>query len=224
MSRSIVYTAIAGGYDTLKCAPESWLNEVGFVAFLNAPQPSAGWEMRSLYQRFSDPCRNAKIHKVLSHRYFPDAEYSLWVDGSVTIEPTRTFTALIGEYLGSCDLAVFRHRFRRCIYQEGAWCLANRMDSSSKIRRQMQRYYDEQYPLNNGLAHCLLLFRRHTNKIKRFNELWYHEIKNHSRRDQLSFNYAAHQLGVKIHYLPGSISDNPHFKLSPHVRKRFVVM
>lgn len=220
MRPSVVYTAIANNYDTLKRAPGLWLGEARFVAFLDSAPRDLGWEVAPVYRRFRDPCRNAKIHKALPHRYFPDAEYSLWIDGSVVITPLLTFGELVRESLKDSDLAVYRHRYRQCIYQEGAWCLANQMDRPEIISRQMQRYYDEGYPANNGLAHCLLIFRRHTKKIQRFNERWYAEIKSHSRRDQLSFNYAAHQLGVKITYLPGSISANPHFRLSAHARRR----
>ena len=64
----------------------------------------------------------------------------------------------------------------------------------------------------------MVLLRRHTAKIKRFNEIWYREIKTHSHCDQLSFDYAARKTGIKYAHFPGTIFNNPHFARQPHVK------
>jgi hypothetical protein len=215
----VVYTAISQGYDRLNAPPGLWRSETAFVAFLEKPPTTAGWEFRPIYRRFRDPCRNAKIHKILPHKYFPDAEYSLWVDGSVKIKSTLPLARWIEEYLSHHDLAVFQHRVRNCCYMEAKACIDKRRDSFAVINRQMQRYFEDGYPRNNGLAECTVLFRRHTKRIEQFNEKWYAEIRAFSRRDQLSFNYVAHKLGVKYELLPGNLSDNPHFDWLPHQAK-----
>ncbi len=220
MNKIIVYTAITNGYDRLHPVPEAWRDSAHFVAFLDQPQPARGWEIRPICRRFGDPCRNAKIHKILAHRYFPHAEYSLWVDGSVVIKSTLPLPHWVETYLSQSDLAVFKHRLRNCLYQEGAVCLALGYDSRKLINRQMQKYFALGYPPNNGLAECTVLFRRHTVEVKQLNEEWYQEIRAHSRRDQLSFNYVAHKLNFKYSHLPGNISSNAHFEWRPHLLAR----
>jgi len=216
MNDIVVYTAITDGYDWLNPVPAIWQSEAQFVAFLGKAQPLSGWKIRRIYRRFRDPCRNAKIHKILSHVYFPDAEYSLWVDGSIRIKSTVALKKIINTLLDKHDLAVFKHRFRKCCYQEAVECLYMQRDPPELIERQMQNYFEEGYPLNNGLAECTVLLRRHTQKIAQFNEIWYQEIKSGSRRDQLSFNYAAYKAGIKYRHLPGTLSDNPHFAWLRH--------
>jgi hypothetical protein len=218
MSRIVVYTAITQGYDTLKSPPDLWQKKADFVAFLDDVQPCQGWEIRQIKKEFEDPCRNAKIYKMLPHRYFPESQYSLWIDGSVIIKSSTGPEHLVDLYLAQHDLAVFRHRRRNCIYQEAAACLRLGKDLPSTIRNQIQQYRAEGYPSNNGLAECTVLLRRHTDQMKQFNELWHSEILAHSRRDQLSFKYIATKFGFKYRYFQGNISRNPYFDWGPHLR------
>lgn len=220
MNPFVVYTAITRDYDLLKSPPPQWRHQADFVAFLDAPQPDSRWSFRPIYRRFRDPCRNAKIHKILPHRYFPEAKYSLWVDGAVRITSTLALDQWADEYLKRHDLAVFKHRCRTCIYQEGAYCLHLGRDAPEVINCQMQKYFDEGYPAVNGLADCTILLRRHTKKIEQFNEMWYQEIKTHSRRDQLSFNYVARKIGLKYSHFPGLLGNSQHFTWSGHTGPR----
>ena len=224
MSNFVVYTAITDGYDPLRRPPALWRKHADFVAFLGRGPTAPGWEVRPIYHRFHDPCRNAKIHKILPHRFFPDAEYSLWIDGSIVIKSTLPIQKWAREYLRKHDLSVFKHPVRNCIFQEGMYCMKKELDRPEIIDRQMQKYYEAGYPLNNGLAECTILLRRHTPRMRRFDEAWYAEIQAHSRRDQLSFNYVAHKLGFEYNLLPGRVSKNPHFARLRHTGERSAPM
>jgi hypothetical protein len=222
MKDFVIYTAITNGYDVLKATPESWRGMADFVAFLDEPQAARGWEVRPINRRFRDPCRNAKTHKVMPHKYFKRAKYSLWIDGSIRIVSRLPLAEWPQRYLRDCDLAVFKHPRLDCAYKEGATCMRLGLDATDRIDRQMQKYFDEGYPHDNGLAECTVIFRRHTVRCNRFNEAWYAEIKAHSRRDQLSFNYVAHKLNFKFSHMPGFVSHNEHFKIFPHAAPRSV--
>jgi hypothetical protein len=217
----VVYTAITKGYDTLKPPLALWQEEAQFVVFMEEPQSTSGWKVRQLYRRFKDPCRNAKIHKLLPHVYFPDAEYSLWVDGCIVLKSKMTLTEMIDKYLRRHDIALCQNP-RNCVYQEAAFCLKFNLDEPQLIHRQVQRYFDQGYPQNNGLVKCGFMLRRHTRKLIRHHEAWYEEIKRGSRRDQISFNYTAYKTGLKYAHLPGTIYDNPHFQWTTHAGQRFI--
>lgn len=218
MPNIVVYTAITNNYDTLKEPPIELRNEVDFVAFLGCDQIETSWQIRKAHSEFADPCRNAKIHKILPHIFFPEKTYSLWIDGSVEIKFTFPIEQLIDKYLKEFDLAVFKHRDRRCIYEEADACIRMRKDKRWIIHRQIAKYKNDGYPPNNGLAECTVLLRRHTEKICQFNEAWYQEIKNYSRRDQLSFNYVAHKVGLEFCYFPGFLGhkSNDWFNIQLH--------
>ena len=118
----VVYTAITDHDDSLKRQPEAATRGADLVAFVNGGKPDSKtrWCCRSLEHAFDDPVRNARIHKILSHRYFPDKTYSLWLDGSVVINFSFPVERLVSAYLADCDMAVFRHSRRTCIYQRGS--------------------------------------------------------------------------------------------------------
>jgi hypothetical protein len=212
----VVYTAITGTYDSLKRQPRRAREGADFVAFLEAPRPSKTWRIQEIHGSFPDPARNAKIHKILPHRYFPRARYSLWMDGSVTIRFPHSVHRLIELYLADCDLAVFQHRSRTCLYQEADVCLRRKLDDPALVWRQICRYTQEGYPPNAGLAECTVVLRRHTPAVEAFNEAWWDEIAHNSRRDQLSFPYVAAKVGLRYGTFPGTLVDNPLFHRARH--------
>lgn len=212
----VVYTAVSPGYDTLKSPPAECRDMAQFVAFTSGGERIDGWEYRQLYDGFSDPCRNAKIHKILAHEYFPSAQYSLWLDGTIEIKSGVCLQLLVTSALRNGDFAVYRHRSRDCIYKEAAACIAARKDSESIIKTQTEAYRSAGYPSNSGLAECTVLLRRHTPEVKAFNLAWWAEIVKYSRRDQLSFNFVATRLRFPFLYLDGSISSNSYFVRHKH--------
>lgn len=204
--KRIVYTAITNNKDGLK--ENQRTDGAHFVAFLDQSARSSVWEIRRAHDGFDDPSRNAKIHKILAHHYFPNTEYSLWMDGAVSLRvPLRV---LIDTYLTSSDLAVFRHPGEHdCLYREAGICKQFGLDDPKVIDKQVQRYRQAGYPEKFGLAECTVLLRRHTKKVAKFNELWWEEIKHGSKRDQLSFNYVVWKVGLKCNYFPGQVQDDP---------------
>ena len=205
----VVYTAITDHYDSLKRQPEAATRGADLVAFVNGETPDSKrrGRCRSPERAFDDPVRNAKIHKILSHRYFPDKTYSLWLDGSVVINFSFPVEHLVSAYLADCDVAVFRHSRRTCVYQEAQASLLQRLDDPQIIRRQVDTYTHAGYPANAGLSENCVLLRRHTAAVQDFNEAWWEEIRRGSRRDQLSFDYVAWKCGLTYRHFPGSIGE-----------------
>jgi hypothetical protein len=229
---SVIYTAITGGYDILK--PPAGIEVPGQdvplrIAFMDDPDLQSrsnhrGWhEIKPTASICMDPHMQSRRYKILAHEVLPPGtEFSLWVDGSVEFNSDLHPEVLARQFLGNSDLALFRHRLRDCLYDESHACQRLRLDDPSVMARQMNRYRAEGYPRNNGLAECAVILRRHTPSTARLNELWWQEVSNGSRRDQLSFNYACWKLGIKHSLLPGTMLDNPFFKWHPHAKARAV--
>jgi hypothetical protein len=211
----IVYTAITGGKDSLK--EDQVTGEAKFVAFLENGADSDTWEVREATMDNPDPNRCAKKYKVKPHEYFPNEEYSLWIDGTITLlEPPES---LIDKYLKDHDIALHKHYMRKCAYEEAVACGSLNLDDQETISKQMAKYYiREGYPRNNGLAECTIILRRHTPKIEELNNLWWEEISNGSRRDQLSFNYCCWKLGIEYNKMEGTVYNSPHFGYTRHLK------
>ena len=221
----VIYTAIAGEYDSLKEHPpiKGW----HFVAFVDDPikQIHAGWETRKLISFHPDPVRNSKRYKVLAHEFFPDAECSLWMDGNLKIVKSFDLDELADKFLAVNDIALIEHRRRHCIYAEAEACKERRLDDPSIIDRQISRYQEEGYPGQNGLSENLIVLRRHTADVTALNTMWWREICEGSRRDQLSLCYCMWKKGMRHTTMPRDTIYFPYFvrgkHLHPHHRFPF---
>jgi hypothetical protein len=227
--RAIIYTAIAGGYDNLKPpmnAGEPEQDRSLRIAFVDNPVICAGvdcpgWQIQQMSSISTDPLMQSKRYKVLAHEVLPPGtEFSLWVDGSMEFSSRLHPGELARLYLADADLALFKHPIRDCLYDEAHRCDVGKMDDSAVIARQMNRYRAEGYPRNNGLAECCVILRRHTPAVARLNEMWWKEIAEGSRRDQLSFGYVCWKLGMKYALFPGTRYTVMEFKTCRHIKPR----
>ena len=194
-SKILVYTAITGGYEKERSDILVMTDDL-----------------------LKDPRRSARMHKCLTPD-FERYEYSLWIDGNTSLKVPVEM--LIERHLKDADIAVFKHPLRNCIYDEADACRTLGLDDDEVIMRQMLRYAREGYPTNNGLAATTYVLRRHTAKIEAFNSLWWAEICKGSRRDQLSFDYAAWKLNVKINHFSDKVyfdnfKHNDYFNYKEH--------
>jgi len=227
-NNKVVYTAIIGGYDNLtepSFKPDGW----DFVCFTNNNISSDIWEIRNTLPLYSDNTRTARKHKLLTHRFLPEYDYSLWIDGNILI---RDDINELLKYLDNANYATFNHMEnvldpRDCVYDEAKAILdaGNRnlnknphkgmkafKDNPELIIKQMNRYKEDSYPENNGLVVQMEVLRRHNEKdvINAMEKQWI-ELKHNSKREQLSFNYTAWKTGLKFNYISGDSRDNKHF-------------
>lgn len=206
MENSItVLTAITGGRDLLR--EKQVVGDAQFIAYTDFETESDIWNIKPAHNRFKDPRRNSRIHKILSHQYC-DTEYSIWIDGDMSL--LRNPEELIEKYLKDYDLAVFKHNLRDCIYDEALRCATERLDDPEVIIEQASVYEKKGYAKHKGLCECGVLIRRHSPKTIEFNNFWWSEYCRHSVRDQISFMYAVDSVGLRINQL------DMNWRLSPN--------
>lgn len=219
-NKKVIYTAIFGGYDKLPdpdYIPEGW----DFVCFTDASIQSDVWKIVETPAIYEDSTRNARRCKVLPHRWFPEYDTSLWVDGNILIR--SDINNLTDYYLFDANLAVHDHNQnvldpRSCTYHEASTILqlgeknGDYKDHPQVIADQMNRYIKKGYPQNNSLAVTMQVLRNHNKPdCIAAMEAWWQEIKYGSKRDQLSFNYAAWSTNLKFNYFDGDSRDNKYF-------------
>ena len=218
MSRGVVYTSVFGNYDNIveQKLPAGW--DWKYFSEENSVAP------------YSDNTRNAKIFKILPHRYFQDYEYSIFIDGNMTVK--GDINKLVDEYLNDSNVAFFSHSgnsldSRNCVYDEANTIfelgeknmnltpergILNYKDNPAIIKKQIDRYQLLGYPAKNGLITGMIILRRHNeNDCIEAMEDWWSEIKYNSKRDQLSFNYVAWKNNLKFNYIDGDSRNNKYF-------------
>lgn len=201
----MTYTALFGDYDTL-CDPYFVSSGSETVCFTDQEGLASGrWDVRVVKRRFDDPTRDARMMKVLSHRMFPDAEVTIWVDANLAL--VRALGQEVLYLLRDRSMAVYSHDARTCAYAEAKACHLVAKDDGRVMAHQMARYRRAGFPENFGLASTNFLVRRNTSDVAVFNEAWWSEIENGSRRDQLSFDYCRWKIGTKLRWIEGTIWD-----------------
>lgn len=220
--RIVVVTALTAGRGSLQETQET--AGADWVAFCDEPLLSRVWEVRPASDLFHDPARNARIHKLLPHLYFPEYDYSLWLDSNLELRtPVRE---LVETYLVDADAAFLPHPHRRCLYEEAAECARLGLEDPQVLAEQVERYRREGFPTGAGLFQAGAILRRHCPAVARFNEVWWAELCRFARRDQVSGIYAALRTGLRwtsFAVEPGEASGaaggrqvGPHFRSHPH--------
>jgi len=207
--RPVIYTVIIGAYEPL-LPPHVVDLGADYVCLCDVPMPEVPpWKIRIVEHGGLDNARESRRFKHLAHRYFPEAEYTLYQDANVRLKTTFPFS-----WLDEHDIAVCPHNQTNDAYQEFIRCLRWARGNPAELLMQMVRYIAEGFPSYSGAVGCFVILRRHTDDIARFNEAWWNEILTASARDQVSFNYVSWKLGIGYDGIPygGNIKDNEWFE------------
>lgn len=205
-----IYTAIFGGRDEYREPPAG---QHDCFLFTDTVVPTNHTKVVHVpFLIRNDPVRTARFFKMMSHVFLAGYKFTLWMDGNLSI---RGLNIRVLSHLDNANVVTFKHRHRDCLYSEADFCLGAKNDNSELIKKQVSRYKDEGFPPHAGSFETMALLRRNNREVSDFNNAWWMEIENGSRRDQISLPYVAKKLGMKIGSF-GTVEDNPHFVLHEH--------
>lgn len=183
-----VYTCITGNYDDLK-TPLGRDPNVRYICFTNNPNlKSDFWEIEMISNPLKlDDIRLARYVKTNPHE-FVHTPYSIWIDGSMQL--VGSINGIMNHFVQKeLDLLTVKHPFCGDVYEELMSCVFFQKGEPEIMARQVYDYRAEGLPAKTGQVETGLLIRRNDAKLNAFGKLWFDEIKNKSRRDQLSFMY-----------------------------------
>lgn len=199
MQKIIVYTAIMGAKDA---------HRDDIKVFSDAD-----------YAKFVSPVMNAKIFKILPHKFL-EYDISVWLDGNIYLKiPVEQ---LITEFLGKADMAVFEHYHKKDIYWEAKMLNSTFKNRTPWVRNEVNeqvKHYERTkiIPARSEMAMGGLIIRRNNLTVNRFNEAWWAEICRWSQRDQLSLPVIIKQFpNLKVNLVPGSIKTHPYLRYENH--------
>jgi len=191
--KKVVLTYITGGYDALRdpaVVTPGW----DYVCVSDRGLRSKVWRAAPLDDgpaATEDDKRRAGLIKIGHHDFVGD-DYDLCVtlDGSMRIN--GDLDALLGEvWSDDADLALARHPWRDCLYDEAREVKALGFDDPAVVERQTRRYRRQGFPRQFGLyATGLMIKNNRSARLRQVCERWAAEYRTGSRRDQLSLTYA----------------------------------
>lgn len=193
----VVYTCNVGSYDKIR-EPVFKDPKVSYFLFTdNKCLKCKVWEIVYIDSSKinSDPQRVARYIKTHSHTLLPKThKISIWVDSCYQI--------LVDDFVSFCninlhsDISLYKHPKRNSVYDEFDVCHKLALDYTNLINVQKEKYIKEGFPAFCQLYHTALILRKNNEIIKEFNKLWWQEISNYSKRDQLSFSYCLWKLNL----------------------------
>ncbi|XP_022718235.1 uncharacterized protein LOC111276727 [Durio zibethinus] len=153
---------------------------------------------------YDDMRRVGKIPKLLAHRLFPSARYSIWLDSKLRLQ--RDPLQLLDYFLWrkGYEYAISNHYDRHCIWEEVA--------QNKKLNKYNHTVIDEQFDfyradglkrfnssdpnklLPSNVPEGSFIVRAHTPMSNLFSCLWFNEVERFTPRDQLSFAYTYQKL------------------------------
>ena len=194
--KTAIYTAIIGDYDTF-IEPRFIDKEYDYILFTDQDNiVSPSHRIIKIKDESLDSTRLARKIKILPYLFLPDYDYTIWHDANIVQQ--KSIKELVDSV--KSDWFIMKHPMNTCVYQEAELCKRLGKDNSEIIDAQMDKYKDEGYPANNGMVASGIIFRKNTKKVNRLGRNWFNEVKEHSKRDQLSFNYALRKIDISIEY------------------------
>ncbi|XP_051149215.1 probable hexosyltransferase MUCI70 [Andrographis paniculata] len=178
-------------------------------------------------QPYDEPRRNGKVPKILMHRLFPQAQYSIWIDGKMEliVDPLL----LLERYLwrGKYTFAIAQHKHHRSIYEEADSNKRRKRYARPLIDLHMKIYsYEGMKPWGphkktaSDVPEGAIIIREHTAMNNLFSCLWFNEVDLFTPRDQLSFGYVVYRLGDAFEFFMfPNCEYNSIFILHPHTRE-----
>ncbi|MQM08847.1 hypothetical protein Taro_041702 [Colocasia esculenta] len=157
---------------------------------------------------YVDARRTGKVPKLLLHRLFPNARFSLWIDGKLKliVDPYQILERFL--WRKNATFAISRHYRRFDVFEEAeANKAAGKYDNAS-IDNQIEFYKNEglthyssaKLPISSDVPEGCVIIREHSPITNLFTCLWFNEVDRFTSRDQLSFSTVRDKITSKVNW------------------------
>lgn len=216
-----IYTAIFGDKDELY-EPFNFRKSKHIDYFLITDN----FDIKSIHYKvifkkpiYDDITKNARYYKVMGLELFNDYDYVVWHDANIQVIHSRV-THLI-TLIDKKVIALFKHPERDCIYDEAIKCIELEKDYPFKVLKQIFFYFIHGINHNSGLYATGLFIINKKIISNEFLNIWWDEIRDKSRRDQLSLPYALSVSQVEPIILNEDIRNNEYSFFHSHKHKSY---
>lgn len=225
-NKYVIYTIITGKYNEVR-QPLCVDDRFDYVLFSNdyKEEHIGVWRVVPIPQpqdiSLNDNKRLSRYPKSHPETLLAEYDASLYIDGNVLIADKWVYDRVIElannhtEYAGVQLLVtdrddIYRHSFDMCVMKA---------ENDLKAIEEMHALYKEGFPEHFDMNENNIMYRKHTERMRQVDELWWQWIVRYSFRDQFSFMYCLWKYDIpKVYFLPqGEDSRNSsHFRYISH--------
>lgn len=219
MGKLVIYTCVTGGYDELP-EPSVLCVEADYVCFSPDPVNSSVWTWRQLQHVCETNVLTARWHKLHPEVLFPDYDYSLWLDGNVTVASPEFHDTVLDMISRGVKYAGIAHPLRDDVFDEAYAVLSARKEKLFRLLRVCRYLKAQGMPRHAGLQETNVLLRRHCDEdVMRSDAMWWEMMTRFTHRDQLCQSWALLQAGIRPELLipsGSSARNHPAFRYVVH--------
>ncbi len=204
MNRIAIYTCVTGNYDNLH-SPDVCDPDVDYICFVPSHcrvEGVEGWIVRTFDYVGETMQDTSRFPKLNPHIVLPDYEYSLWIDGNVTITSHELIDIVKRKVDSGILYSGIRHPRGGDIYEEAMRCLRGKRDSFWNVFRSVRFLKREGFPAGIPVMENNVVLRKHLDPaIIETDCLWWQLYLKYSRRDQLSLMYCLDKNKIPLDLL-----------------------
>lgn len=201
--KCLIYTVLTGkNYDNI-LQPQVIDEDFDYILFSDNKkiigETIGVWNVRGIdCNETSDIIRLSRFPKLCPHHCLSEYEYSMYIDANVQIVNSEIYNIIKEKIRQGVKLAMIKHPFRDCCYQEAYVCIASGKANIFPILRHILFLKVKGVKKNNGLFEANVILRRHNDElIKKIDETWWKTFCKYSKRDQLSLVYSLKKYNLK---------------------------
>ncbi|GAA4267996.1 glycosyltransferase domain-containing protein [Hyunsoonleella aestuarii] len=216
-----IYTAVFGGKDQVR-EPLRYKEDDNIDYFLiSDDQELKSDSYKIIYKKpiYDDITKNARYYKIIGLDEFKSYDFIIWHDANLQIAQDKILNVL--KFVENKGIAFFKHSQRDCVYDEAIKCIQLEKDYPFKILKQVLGYYVKGIKCKAGLYDTSIVVKNNKLLSHEFVNLWWHEIKHKSRRDQLSLPYALKKFNIEPGIMKGRREKNEYSFFSNHYHTKY---
>ena len=191
-----VYTCLIGDFDRFTDLTAAIPGRDSYIITDNKSINSSNTNSILISSIYRSSRRTNRIFKILPHLFFSSYSHSVYYDCNLIFKVSPM--ELLGLLSPKCDLLIFNHNKRNCLFEEIDECIFWNKDSKDLLNVQREKYVV--VPKKNGLYLGSVLVRNHNN-LALFSEFWWSQYDEFSARDQISLAYTFFSLQINYEIL-----------------------
>ncbi|KAF5729084.1 F3H9.11 protein isoform 1 [Tripterygium wilfordii] len=164
---------------------------------------------------YTDGRRNGKIPKLLVHRMFPNARYSLWIDGKLelVVDPYQILERFLWRKNATFAISIHYKRFDVFIEAEANKAAAKYDNASIDFQIEFYKkegltpYSEAKLPITSDVPEGCVIIREHVPISNLFTCLWFNEVDRFTSRDQISFSTVRDKIRAKTNWTVNMFLD-----------------
>lgn len=195
-----VITANIGGIDEIRGLPRQTI-EIDYYYYneFNLPVPLPNLENRL----------KSKYLKIQTHRFLPNYDAYIWLDGSVEINGANFAESFIDEVKHK-SIAIYRHRERKSAYEEIEYIIEQMLNGSTyllsrygnqQIFKELLFFKEKQLPEDYPLFNCFTFVRLNNDIVNKAFDEWWLRCIEFSNFDQAMFSYCMWKENIDVNVL-----------------------